>query len=251
MSWLVSKTVYNTVGYQVDGKNLELVEQCKQSWIDYPVLLTSTERETMNYHHVMLIMQKNLWQPSRMAGLNYNPLYSTLVHDLDSEFKNEMLWYETEMKLATEKDKQKIESLNNRNFWYYGGGILLGTCVGGPVGGGVGALVGGGIGLLGSSTSRGVYVRREGSMQRIKWLQSIDSFEKKRFGQMISKVQDAVIPLIDSLKELKEENQFNIDKLHQLRELGQLFRSIFPNLVLKGPDGESVDHLLSQYAQIK
>jgi hypothetical protein len=216
-------------------------EQGFLNWDNYPVLLSSSEIQSMNFPYIVQILSNSLQSHSQIISLQSNQI-CPLISILNEKHLEVLSKYFDELKIACEKDAKKIAGLerrykkikysiplatglisagmlpkspnqNNSSYIKLAAVFTIGTVAGY---------------FLGSHILQ-TYLRREGSTHRIECLLKIDREEKVRLEAMKQDILSESERLESELKELEEEGETDIQKKEYAQQLSQLRTLFFPS----------------------
>lgn len=216
-----------------------VAEQGFLNWDNYPVLLSSSEIQSMNFPYIVQILSNS--PQSQIISLQSNQI-CPLISILNEKHLKVLSKYFDELKVACEKDAKKIADLE-RKYKKIKYSIPLAT-----------GLVSTGMvakspsqhessyikiaGVFAVTAVAGYFVgsrvlttllRREGSTHRIECLLKIDKDEKERLETMKQEILSESQKLENELKELEDEGETDIQKKEYAQQLSQLRTLLFPS----------------------
>lgn len=243
MNSITVGTKYEKIEDKHHGTSLKLVKSHSSiSWNKNPVLISEEQKAAMNFSHVIKIIKGEVKSPSEMAGLDHHDL-DPVIEQMNNIFKDAILDYCMELKIASLEDSRKIKQLNKEcySFWP---GVASATAAGGSVGAGVGTAIVPGIGtvagaiigglgsffaafLIGRQIRRNSILQR-GSANRIMWMKDIDSSEKKRLNQLKIELNFRAIELMKILQNSLLHKEIDLQTAKYLKQVYWVRSSLFP-----------------------
>ncbi len=215
-------------------------EQSFLDWENYPVLLKSSEMQSMHFPYIVQILSSSMQSPTKLITLESSHCYP-LVNSLNEKYLQVISKYFEELKVACEKDAQKIAALEKR---YKGTNYSIPLATGLVATGAMVKLqdqdeisiaklagvfaIGVTAGYFFGSHILKTYLQREGSTHRIEWFLKVDKEEKDRLKVMKDDVLRESKKLESELKELEEDGETDIQKEEYAQKLSQLVSFLFP-----------------------
>ncbi len=234
----------NKITSTYNGQKLSFVleKQSTLHWDNHPVRITDAQFQTLNKERVFSILQGKNLMPSSLAGLQPAKIVCQTIGLIDKLYCDAISDYTQRLVVASEADFMQINTLITKYGWvplkYTAGGLgacsVLGLALGSPlgpfgavVGGAVGAAMGLISGFFGGKKLTQRTIEREGSAHRVKWMISVDVLEELRFKKIYENISNAVMPLMEDLKRLEQQNQTDKLKVRQLEQLCLVHQVIF------------------------
>jgi len=202
----------------------------------FPVLISETEKGTIDFHRVQRIVSNNRQVPSAIAGLQPNELTPT-VDAINHAFLEAMDSYADQLVLSCASDKERVTQLDRElrdriaqqpnwawRYAMYGLPFFL-----------IGAIPGY---LIGKEKNKSqtkanqqdkINVLREGSAHRRTWMVSVDTSEKNRIRDTKAIIMARAQVLFTELEELAQRNQFDVSRQDELTQLNRVYNVIFPD----------------------
>ncbi len=242
----ITNYIYTNISNSFSGHKLALINEQKiLDWDVYPLLISQTELKNVQMDHIIKILSKISKPYSKMVASN-NTEPCSCIRVLEESYSRAIGQYIEELELASKKDLQIINSLNETYSvtnptiaLLAGSGIVIGMSrlweklPKSPPGSnatGIAALFCGAAttGYFISHTILNTYISREGSVHRIEWLQKIDSLEKERLKAFKVDLEREHKKLTEELRELENDGETDIAIAENLRQISGLFIQLFP-----------------------
>ncbi|CDZ81088.1 hypothetical protein BN1013_01616 [Candidatus Rubidus massiliensis] len=238
------------------GKQNELIP--KNSTVDkYPILIKASEKTTMNWSHVINILHSKVQLPSQAANL-YSKELDPVIMQLNELFKKALENYTEQFKLACLDDERAIKQLS-KNYKSFSvsvvtittgaaglgaaGGTLIIPIIGTIAGAAIGAIAGFFGSFFGGKKVRNFNIERNGSVNRIKALQAIDTLENERLKTLKLLVTQRIIVLKSQLDSLGQ-NQTDLRLLTYLSQLWQMKKSFLGDELINNLNHDQIEEYL-------
>lgn len=194
---------------------------------EYPVIITESERETVNFPHFCSLLDGRLLSPLQSLGHHVKEV-DPVVENVDRAYREAIYRYSQSLQLAVRRDLIEINRLEEeRKFTvatHTSGGAALGVLGGALVVGSAGTALLGGF-LLGlfcfitSQSKKMEYIQRHGCVNRFSWMQHVDADENRRLNDSVDALRLRSIQLANKILKSDKKGVINLEALGYLKQV--------------------------------